>query len=172
MNTNSKLLVGSLFLGGAAALAHNGLDHHKPVQASSPQQNVVIAEIAKSYSENVEPIFRRSCANCHGFVTEYPWYHVLPGAKQLIDSDISESREHIEMSKGFPFGGHGTPAEDLKAIEHEVKSGEMPPLQYRLFHWSSRLTDDEIATIVRWTTEGQAKLESARSPTKTEHEEH
>ena len=35
--------------------------------------------------------------------------------------------------------------ETLQAqINHEAKSGAMPPLQYRMIHWSSRITDSNL----------------------------
>ena len=103
-----------------------------------------------SVPENVGIILKRSCYDCHSNHTDYPWYAKLPGAKQLIDSDIAEAKEHLDMSKDFPFSGHASPLEDLEAIDKEVRDGEMPPFRYRFMHPSSKLTGQESKVVSEW----------------------
>jgi hypothetical protein len=76
----------------------------------------------------------------------------------MIDSDIAEARKHLDMSDGFPFGGHGKPADDLVAISEEVLEGEMPPMSYRFMHWSAKPTDSERDSIVAWVERSLASL--------------
>jgi cytochrome c len=35
----------------------------------------------------------------------------------------------------------------IAKIIHETKSGDMPPLQYRVLHWQAKLTPAEVATL-------------------------
>jgi len=79
-----------------------------------------------------------------------PWYYVLPGVKQLINSDIEEAKEHMDMSADFPFSGHGSSKDDLEAITRSMKENNMPPLKYRIMHWSSTLSAEEQNIVKDW----------------------
>ena len=96
----------------------------------------------------VRPIFAVKCFDCHTDQTRFPWYHALPLVGGFIDGHIEEAREHLELSKDFPFGGKGTKLEMLDELIEVVDEGEMPLWSYRLLHWGSGLTNDEV-TIVR-----------------------
>ena len=82
-----------------------------------------------------------------------PWYAGIPGPKQLIQNDIKEAKEHMDMSNDFPFEGHGTPKDDLEALNKTVKENTMPPIQYKILHWSSSLTEDEKRTVNKWVAD-------------------
>lgn len=102
------------------------------------------------YLQNVRPIFKAKCFDCHSDQTRYPWYYRLPGIKQLIDDDIKEAREHMDLSHDFPFGGHHSPKEQLKDLKEVVAEDKMPLWRYRLLHWNSGLTDEEKRIILEW----------------------
>lgn len=108
------------------------------------------AIIAGGFDE-LEPVFKRACYDCHSDKTIFPWYHGLPGIKQMIDDDIKDAQKHLDMSNGYPFGGHAGQAENLRAIKKEIEEGEMPPLMYRLMHWSAAPSDEETEAIINWT---------------------
>ena len=108
--------------------------------------------------DRLTPIFENSCFNCHSDKTDYPWYHSLPIARQIIDDDIKDARRHLDMSDGFPFGGHAGPADDLQAIKDEVDEGDMPPLQYRLMHWHAKPSSAQADSIRAWVDSSLAKL--------------
>lgn len=138
---------------GIEVSAHNG-EHHghgeKKPEVVSDSEEQILGKINEEYISQVKPIFQTSCMNCHSANTNYPWYHVIPGAKQLIDYDVRESKVHLDMSNDFPFGGHGTPTEDLEAIRKAIDEKTMPPLRYRALHWSSALKPEEIKTVHAW----------------------
>jgi len=106
--------------------------------------------INTTYKDNVKPIFQNKCFNCHSNQTRWPWYHSLPGIKQFLEYDVEEGREHLDLSDDFPFGGHGSPLEDLDAIEKSVNEGTMPPWQYKLMHWFSKFNNNEKEAILDW----------------------
>lgn len=160
--------MGFVFLIAVSALAHKG-EHHgdqkkeeEPVDASSLEAKL-LQKLNEEYVANVKPIFQRSCMNCHSTNVDYPWYHILPGAKQLIDYDVTEAKVHLDMTKDFPFGGHGTPLEDLEAIQSSLEKGTMPPFRYRAMHWSSRIGTDDLGTIQTWIKTGLAELRSLKT---------
>lgn len=141
-------------------------DEHAGAKEASQKQVVVpketLSEINASYLQSVKPIFKVSCFNCHSSQTEYPWYAKLPGAKQLIESDIRESKEHLDITNDFPFGGHGDgPADDLQAIRDAVVNSDMPPFRYWMMHPSSRLNAEEKKTVTDWIDQSLEKLKNA-----------
>ena len=76
----------------------------------------------------MKPIFQKKCLACHGTGNTLPWYASIPGPKQLIQNDIKEAKKHMDMSQDFPFLGHGTPKDDLKALKKTIKKETMPPV--------------------------------------------
>ncbi|MBX3022759.1 MAG: heme-binding domain-containing protein [Bdellovibrionales bacterium] len=142
------------------SFGHEGTVHgHKP---KSPAQEKIPEDVLKaindSYIKDVKPIFQKSCFNCHSSNTTYPWYSSLPLAKQLIKSDLTEAKEHLDMSHDFPFEGHGNPKEDLEAIGKSVKEGSMPPLRYRVMHPGSALSETDRSTVQTWIFQSLEKL--------------
>jgi hypothetical protein len=76
----------------------------------------------------------------------------------MIDDDIKEGRKHLDMTDGFPFGGHGGPANDLEAIREELEEGEMPLLSYRMMHWGAKPSAAEKDSIYSWIDRGLNSL--------------
>lgn len=153
------------------AYGHGGEVHPQPTktnEASSAANekdptkdkeiSVILSEINLNYLSKVKKIFSDKCLSCHGVNESLPWYYKLPGAKQLMDQDMKEAKTHMDMSNDFPFGGHGSPIDDLSAISKTIDSGDMPPLEYRLLHWGSKLTKNEIKVIALWIKDSQALL--------------
>jgi hypothetical protein len=118
-----------------------------------------LALISQEYVRSVKPIFVKKCGDCHGLEPRYPWYYLLPGAKQLIDHDIEKGRNHLDISIDFPFKGHGTPASDLEALKKTIEEGSMPPLRYLLVHWDKRLTTEDKKIFMKWYQMSRALLE-------------
>ncbi|HMR24070.1 MAG TPA: heme-binding domain-containing protein [Oligoflexia bacterium] len=107
------------------------------------------------YQKKVYKIFKKKCLDCHGSSNSKPWYAQIPGPKKLINNDIKEAKKHMDMSKGFPFKGHGAPVDDLDAIERVLKEDSMPPFRYKLVHWWSGVTAKEKSTIHQWIEESK-----------------
>lgn len=173
MSINSKIL----FLGtsilvalsfGSFSRAHNGEDHGQSegegskAAPSAPGEEQILATINEAYLNQVKPIFQKSCTDCHSVNSNPPWYYAIPGAKQLMDYDMTESKIHLDMSNDFPFAGHGTPLEDLGAIQKVIEKDQMPPLRYRLLHWSSKITPDELKVIKTWIEFGKEELKKIK----------
>lgn len=158
---NRRLIVALLFVfDGTRALAHEGHEHAKPesIEPRIEEQEKRLVEITADYQMIVAPLFQKACADCHSGDTQYPWYAMIPGIKQWIKGDIEEARKHIEFSNGYPFQSHGTPIEDLIAVEKVIKEDTMPPLRYRLMHGKARLDENEKRRIIDWARRGQELL--------------
>ncbi len=154
-----------LFLSGVS-FAHE--EHAKEPQK---QSNTAITQkeieaqfnaINESYKENVKPIFQRSCFDCHSQSPRLPWYHSLPLVHDLLENDMKEAKVHLDFSNDFPFKGHGTTAEDLKAIAKTIEDKNMPPFRYKIMHWNSALNEEEIKIILNWVSESQKILNSPK----------
>jgi hypothetical protein len=110
----------------------------------------MLRQIDLAYQKGIKPIFEQKCYNCHGNQTNFTWYSKIPGVKQFIENDIAEAKEHLDMSTDFPFGGHGTPFEDLKSLASTVLDDSMPPMMYKIAHEGSSLNEDEKLKILAW----------------------
>lgn len=144
----------------------HGKEEHKPKmnQESSKviqkkKGPIIVKKINSSYKKRIKPIFKNKCLVCHGQNKKFPWYYSLPLAKQLIDHDVKEAKKHVNMSNDFPFGGHGSPKDDLIALRKSVKKNSMPPLRYKIMHWDSSLTKKEKRVINTWITESLKLLD-------------
>jgi hypothetical protein len=147
-----------LVFGGAESWSHGTEDHSEDkVKEVSPRHDSLVqesdfvkVEINKNYLSQVKPIFQRSCFDCHGNTTKYPWYYKIPGITQLIDSDIETAKKHLDFTQDFPFKSHDTPLNDLYAISKSIKNKTMPPLGYRLLHGDTKLTEKEVIQVQDW----------------------
>lgn len=161
-------LIGVLSICVSIAFGHGGEKHDstKTTEAaasdtlSSSQNTTMDSVYATNQSEftTLTAVFKKGCFDCHTTRTEFPWYYKVPIVKGMIDDDIAEAKKHMDMSKGFPFGGHGRPADDLVAVREVVVDGGMPPLSYRMMHWSAKPSESERDSIVAWVERGLASL--------------
>ncbi len=166
------LLIAALTL-GSISYSHQGHHHegeieHKKSESEPINIKSIYSEINQNYQSKIKIIFENKCAACHSNEALSPWYAKIPGLHTFIENDRSEAKTHLEISKGFPFGGHGTPEEDLLAIKETTDEDEMPPFRYTLFHPSSRLTAEEKKTILFWVDESLQKIKSVKTPEKTQ----
>ena len=86
------------------------------------------------------------CADCHSNETRWPAYaRVAPGS-WLIERDIVEARRKMNLSNWEQLPAEAQDVLIAKII-HEAKSGDMPPPQYRLLHWETKLTPADVTTL-------------------------
>ncbi len=167
------LLAVILLLSGHSVSGHKDKPHtdvdSSPIDTSNIATDSVTKALDSVYSiiqedyQKLQFLFQRACYDCHSSQTNYPWYYKLPFIKGLIDDDINEARKHLDLSDGFPFAGHGLPAEDLDAIKKVLEEGDMPPFKYKMLHWGAGFSPEEIDSVTTWV--GQSlDLIKAHSP--------
>ncbi|MBI2606292.1 MAG: heme-binding domain-containing protein [Deltaproteobacteria bacterium] len=146
-------------------VGHQGCSGESPnscvgaeVKAPADEFRTKLQEINKRYVEQIKPIFREKCGDCHSTRIRLPWYYPIPGVRQLIDRDHREAMKHLDISADFPFGGHGTPKEDLRAIQESIRKDSMPPFRYRVLHRNSKLTAEEEKAVMDWAASGETFL--------------
>jgi cytochrome c len=91
-------------------------------------------------------VLMTKCADCHSSATRWPVYaRVAPGS-WLMERDIVAARKKMDLSRWQEM-----PVETqevwMAKIVQEAKSGDMPPLQYRLMHWDAKLSDDDVRAL-------------------------
>jgi cytochrome c len=93
------------------------------------------------------------CADCHSNETRWPLYARLAPGSWLIERDIVVARKKMNLSAWDQM-----PADTqdilIGQIIHEAKSGDMPPLQYRLLHWGAKLTTADVAALSSMSKSG------------------
>lgn len=151
------------FFVAVIAVAHEGKPHKPAEKPATDASKLALEKINVQYVQNIKPLFQNKCFDCHSSQIKEPWYRNLPGAKQLIDHDVREAKEHLDLESDFPFKSHATPIEDLEAIEETVRENEMPPLRYKVMHPGSSLTDEEKQKIYQWVQFGKETLKKIPS---------
>ena len=101
-----------------------GRDHANPPVVQEPQwDSPATRQLAKDH-----------CFQCHSNETEWPWYSKIAPASWLIYNDVAEGRQRFNF-----LDWRNNPGE-LDEIIEQIERGGMPPIQYWVFHPSSRLT--------------------------------
>jgi cytochrome c len=102
-----------------------------------------------SVPEGVRVILTNKCADCHSYQTRAPFYGRAAPISWLLERDIIHGRKSMSLSAWNSYASDQQ--EILKAkIVGETKTHEMPPLQYQMIHWNSRINDGDIRTLAAW----------------------
>jgi cytochrome c len=86
------------------------------------------------------------CADCHSSETRWPVYARIAPGSWLIERDIVEARKKMDLSQWEQMPADKQQVLTAKIFE-EVKSGDMPPLQYRLLHWNAKLSKADVQAL-------------------------
>lgn len=126
----------------------------------------ILNGINSNYLKDIKPIFQQKCMSCHSSQAVKPWYGHIPLVSMLIDHDMREGTEHMDMAFDFPFRNQmdKDSEDDLEQLSEVAKTRSMPPVQYWILHWSSRLTNQETKVLSLWATESLEKLRKAQAP--------
>jgi cytochrome c len=97
-------------------------------------------------SMDAKVVLLTKCADCHSSETGWPIYaRVAPGS-WLIERDIVEARKKMDLSRWEEMPVETQEVLGAK-IAQEAKSGDMPPLQYRLLHRDAKLSSSEVQAL-------------------------
>jgi cytochrome c len=95
---------------------------------------------------NAKAVLVQKCADCHSSETRWPVYARIAPGSWLIERDIVEARKNIDLSRWEQIPAHQQEVLAAKIVQ-EARSGDMPPLQYRLLHWDAKLSKDDVQTL-------------------------
>ncbi|MFB3826308.1 MAG: heme-binding domain-containing protein [Bryobacteraceae bacterium] len=96
---------------------------------------------------HVARILDRSCMDCHGNRTRWPWYSRVAPASWVVASDVNNARAVLNFSEWDPDLGPGL----LAAACVAVQSGNMPKQAYVLLHPEARLSPEDRRQFCAWT---------------------
>jgi cytochrome c len=85
-------------------------------------------------------------ADCHSSETHWPVYARIAPGSWLIERDIIEARKKMDLSHWDQMPADKQQVLTAKIFE-EAKSGDMPPLQYRLLHWTAQLSKTDVQAL-------------------------
>jgi len=125
------ILAGGIILFGLIQLIPFGHDHTNPAVISEPQWS----------SPEARALVKEHCFQCHSNETEWPWYSNIAPASWLIQFDVIEGRQKINFSD---WGK----SRELDEIAEVIREGEMPPIQYWLFHPGSHLNSQQKQDLI------------------------
>ena len=97
----------------------------------------------------VRAILEEKCADCHSNLTRAPFYRHFAPASWLMERDIVEARKAMNLSS---WESYSTDQQQTFAAKmaQEIKSHDMPPVQYLAIHWNAKTTDADLAAISAW----------------------
>jgi hypothetical protein len=125
------VLLAGVVVFGLIQLLPIGKDHSNPPTVSEPDWN----------SPATRADVKEHCFQCHSNETEWPWYSNIAPASWLIAADVAEGRDHFNFSDWNQHPG------ELDEMVEEINRGTMPPIQYWIFHPSSRLSAAQKKTL-------------------------
>ena len=97
----------------------------------------------------VRAILASKCADCHSMETRSPFYGHLAPVSWLMERDINRGRQAMNLALWDSYSADQQQTFAAKIVQ-ETREHEMPLLQYRMIHWSSRVTGTEIRTLADW----------------------
>lgn len=117
------LVIAGVFIFVLMQLVPYGKNHTNPPVVQEPNWN----------SPQTRQMASEHCFECHSNETTWPWYSNIAPASWLIYHDVEDGR------RKFNFSDWGNNPGELDEIGEAIQEGEMPPIQYWIFHPSSRL---------------------------------
>jgi hypothetical protein len=115
-----------------------GLIQLIPLDRSNPP----ITQEPKWSSPEARALVKENCFQCHSDETEWPWYSYIAPASWLIKFDVVRGRETFNFSEWDQNPGN------LSEMVENIDRGRMPPLQYTIFHPSSKLNQQQKQALI------------------------
>lgn len=109
-----------------------GRTHANPPVASQPRWD----------SARTKQLFAQACGACHSNLTTWPWYSDVAPVSWLVQHDVDDGRGRFNVSEW-----RQQPQPSAERVAEAVRSGRMPPLQYKLIHSDARLTSAQRAQL-------------------------
>ena len=126
------IVVAGFVLFGLIQLIPFGHEHTNPAMVSEPAWA----------SPQARALVKEHCFQCHSNETEWPWYSNIAPASWLIQMDVNEGRRRFNFSDWNNHPG------ELDEMVGAIQEGEMPPIQYWMFHPNSRLNDQQKQELI------------------------
>lgn len=93
-------------------------------------------------STQARALVKEHCFQCHSNETNWTWYANIAPGSWLIAFDVVEGRQKFNFSDWKRKPG------ELDEMIGTIREGEMPPIQYRIFHPNSKLDTTQKQELV------------------------
>jgi len=110
--------------------------------------------------DNVRAVLEKECADCHSNQPRVPLYGRLAPASWLMERDIMKARQAMNFSAWENYSAAQQQTLAAKMVQ-QMKSRQMPPVQYRLIHWNARIADADLKAMSQWAHGSQPAQSSA-----------
>ena len=90
-------------------------------------------------SPRTKKLATEACMDCHSNQTRWPWYSNVAPVSWLVQHDVEDGRSALNLSTSSP---------DVADMVENIRSGEMPPWQYKPLHPGGRLSDQERQDLI------------------------
>ena len=87
-------------------------------------------------------LVKEHCFQCHSNETNWTWYANIAPGSWLIAMDVIEGR------KEFNFSDWKNNPGELDEMVEAIQEGEMPPIQYWMFHPQSKMNDQQKQELI------------------------
>ncbi len=126
-------VIAAVVIFGLIQLIPFGHNHNNPPVVSEPNWS----------SPQARALAKEHCFQCHSNETDWPWYSNVAPASWLISMDVIEGRQHFNFSDWQNRPG------ELNEMVEVIQNGEMPPIQYWMFHPNSRLDSQQKQDLIQ-----------------------
>lgn len=128
-------------------------------QAGARPQQILAGASAP---ETIRELIQHKCGNCHSESVEWPVYARVAPISWLLEHDVTEAREHMNLSRWDAYGDERR-VDLLTKLGAEVRNGQMPPRRYTLLHPDAKLTQAEQDAIYAWTRTERKRMKLTAS---------
>ena len=104
--------------------------------------NPPVSRQAQFDSTRTEQLVADACNACHSNLTDWPLDSNVAPFSWLVQRDVDEGRGILNFSEW------DHPQADFDEVGEAISGGEMPPIQYKLLHPASRLSDSEKQDLI------------------------
>jgi len=108
---------------------------------------------------DVSTILNRSCADCHSYRTNYPWYSNVSPASWFLQNHINDGRNELNLSVWNTYPARKK-IRKLDEICEQVRDGEMPLPSYLWIHWDANMQPGDADALCAWTESEKTRLQS------------
>src|SRR5260221_7954880 len=146
---DTKRRIKRTFLISGATLILLGASVYRSLPVNPPTHAAHVQAANLELPPPVDAMLHRSCGNCHGNQTRWPWYTHLRPVAALMERDVNRARRAMNLSEWSIQNGHSDSSAigTLAASCAEMQAGRMPLPQYRMLHPESVLTRKDVSSF-------------------------
>ena len=127
--------------------------------ARNKSSELLPTDITKTFNvpENVQPVLKAACYDCHSNNTNYPWYSRIQPFGWLLAKHIRNGKTELNFNE---FGSYALRRQmsKMKAIGNSVKDGTMPLKSYTMVHKNARLSTEDKTVLIAWVVRMEDSL--------------